>query len=227
MVYVPLWRRAQQHKPGFTHAECLGTKVQLYMSHNTVCSQTSISFTLSSHVCHASHGESTCAFRGTAHVTLRVLGWCFQLHAGNLDCLARVHAAVYNMFLQHAKLPMGLTFTNQTPSDLILLPFRHFLFKPFALCVSLQPCWPLSVSKLIQLPVPVGSSGCLPGLFGMDHLFSFLWPNFFLDSEHWFSLQRQHPSIIGTKPFSPWHFFKLFIFICFKESFRSKRIFNC
>lgn len=156
-----------------THAdERPGIKVQLHMSHNTLCSQTSISFILSGLVCHTSHGESTCAFR--AHVMLCVLGWCFQLHAGSLDCLARVHVAVYNMFVQYTKLPTGLTFTKQTPSDLILLPFRHFLFKPFALRISLQTCWPLSVSKLIQLPLPVGGSSCLPGLFGMDLVFILL-----------------------------------------------------
>lgn len=77
-----------------------------------------------------------------------VLGWCFQPHAGGWDCLAGVHAAVCNVFLQHAKLPVGLTFTNQMPSDLLLLPFKHFLCKPFTLRVSLQPCWLLSVSEL-------------------------------------------------------------------------------
>ena len=52
-----------------THAdECLGTKVQLYMSHDPVCSPTGGSFILSSHVIHASSRESTCAFWAAAHI---------------------------------------------------------------------------------------------------------------------------------------------------------------
>lgn len=77
-----------------------------------------------------------------------VVCWCFQLCAGCWDCPAKVHAAVCNVVLQHAQLPVGLAFANQMASDLILLRFRDVLFKLLALWVSLQPCWPLLVSKL-------------------------------------------------------------------------------
>lgn len=122
-----------------THTdECLGTKIQLYLNYYPVFCQTSGSFMLSSHVIHTSSGESIPAFRTVVHIMcagLMLPAPCRQLglsYWSSCSCC--------NTFLQHAKLPLGLTFTNQTPSDLILLPFRHFLFKSLTLPVSLQPC---------------------------------------------------------------------------------------
>lgn len=108
------------------------------------------------------------------------------------------------MFLQHAKLPVGLTFTHQTPSDLRLHSFWHFLFEPVTLWVSLQLCCLPLVSNLyaIHLPIFVGGNGCLAGLFRTNLLFSLLWPDLYLDcSWKWFNLQRNLVALYGQNCF--------------------------
>lgn len=141
-------RQAHQHKPSFT-LSCWWVP-----GHQSPTLHESWPCLLSDRqLVHPQESRRSC-FQWRTHLHFwsccshRVLGWCFQLCAGCWDCLAKVPAAVCNEVLQHAWFPVGLAFTNQMLSDLILLPFRHVLFKLFTLWVLLQPCWPLLVSKL-------------------------------------------------------------------------------
>lgn len=69
--------------------ECLGSEVQLYMSHDPVCPQISGSSILSRRVIHASSGQFTCAFGAVADIKCAVL--VLPAHAGSWHCLVGVN----------------------------------------------------------------------------------------------------------------------------------------